>query len=75
MRIEPYLDKNLPDRFSRWLEQLIKKLRVIPNFSSGTGSPEGVVTGSIGDTYTRTDGSPYYYVKTTDGGNTGWRAT
>lgn len=74
MRIEPYMDKNLPDRFLKWLEQLLSKLRPVPNFTSGSGSPEGAVTGSIGDQYTRTDSSPYLYVKTTNGTNTGWQS-
>jgi len=43
---------------------------------SGTGSPEGVVTASIGSTYQRRDGgaSTTLYVKETGSGNTGWRA-
>ena len=40
----------------------------------GTGSPEGVVTATIGSTYTRTDGGAgtTFYVKESGTGNTGW---
>lgn len=42
----------------------------------GAGSPEGVVSGSIGSLYTRTDGSTSttLYVKTSGSGNVGWTA-
>lgn len=42
--------------------------------SSGTGSPEGVVTAVVGSTYTRTDGGAgtTFYVKESGTGNTGW---
>jgi plastocyanin len=42
----------------------------------GTGSPESVVTASIGSTYRRTDGgaSTTFYVKESGTGNTGWVA-
>lgn len=45
-----------------------------PRFFSGTGSPEGVVVGTIGDTFIRTDGSTgtVWYVKESGTGNTGW---
>lgn len=45
--------------------------------SVGTGSPEGVLTGNSGDEYTDTNGTigNIKYLKTTDGGNTGWIAT
>lgn len=42
-------------------------------FSTGTGSPEGVVSGSPGDTYWDTDGD-FYYVKVTGSETTtGWQ--
>lgn len=43
---------------------------------SGTGSPESVVTGNVGDLWTRTDGgaSTCLYVKESGTGNTGWVA-
>lgn len=42
----------------------------------GTGSPESVVTASVGSLYLRTDGSTTttLYVKTSGTGNTGWTA-
>jgi hypothetical protein len=45
-------------------------------FGSGTGSPEGVVTASVGALFTRTDGGAgtTLYVKETGTGNTGWAA-
>jgi len=45
-------------------------------WSSGAGSPEGAVSGSVGSLYTRTDGSTSttLYVKTSGSGNTGWTA-
>ena len=47
------------------------------NFKRGAGSPESVVTGSVGDIYTRTDGgaSTTLYVKESGSAtNTGWIA-
>ncbi|SHK92436.1 hypothetical protein SAMN05444266_101605 [Chitinophaga jiangningensis] len=45
-------------------------------WSSGAGSPEGVVPGNIGALYTRTDGGPgsTLYVKESGTGATGWVA-
>lgn len=42
----------------------------------GTGSPEGVVTGNVGDIFHRTDGGSgtVLYVKESGTGNTGWVA-
>lgn len=42
--------------------------------TTGTGSPEGVVTAPVGSRYTRIDGSTgtTFYVKETGTGNTGW---
>lgn len=42
----------------------------------GSGSPEGVITASVGSTYRRTDGgaNTSFYVKETGSGNTGWVA-
>jgi hypothetical protein len=45
--------------------------------SSGSGSPEGVVTGIVCDRYIRTNGSttvPIIYIKSSGTGNTGWVA-
>ena len=45
-------------------------------FATGTGSPEGVVSGYPGSTYSRTDGGSgtCFYVKESGSGNTGWVA-
>jgi hypothetical protein len=45
-------------------------------WSSGAGSPEGVVTAAVGSLYTRTDGGAgtTLYVKESGAGNTGWVA-
>jgi hypothetical protein len=47
-----------------------------PSFSSGTGSPEGVITAPIGSIFSRTDGSTNttIYRKESGIGNTGWIA-
>lgn len=46
------------------------------SWRSGSGSPEGVLTGAVGALYTRTDGgaSTTLYVKESGTGNTGWVA-
>ncbi len=45
-------------------------------WTSGAGTPEGVVTAAIGSMFTRTDGgaSTTLYVKESGVGNTGWVA-
>ena len=46
-----------------------------PTISTGTGTPEGVVTAPVGSRYTRTDGDTLgdvEYVKMSGTGNTGW---
>ena len=45
-------------------------------WSSGTGTPEAVVTAPVGSMFTRTDGGAgtTLYVKETGTGNTGWVA-
>lgn len=45
-------------------------------WTTGTGSPEGVVTASVGTLYSRSDGgaSTTLYVKESGAGNTGWVA-
>lgn len=47
-----------------------------PVMRAGTGSPEGAVTGNIGDVFHRTDGGAgtTLYVKESGTGNTGWAA-
>ena len=47
------------------------------SFTSGTGSPEGVVSAFVGSVYVNTSGgtSTTLYIKTSGGsGNTGWTA-
>jgi len=47
------------------------------NIFTGTGSPQGVVTAAIGDEYIDTaavSGVVLKWIKTTNGGNTGWLA-
>jgi hypothetical protein len=61
-----------------------EKLEVVGNIKvgnatirSGTGSPEGVVTGNVGDMYLRTDGgagSTLYIKESGNATNTGWAA-
>jgi len=43
---------------------------------SGVGSPEGVITATVGARYRRTDGGALtsFYVKESGTGNTGWVA-
>jgi len=47
-------------------------------WTSGSGSPEGVITANVGSFYSRTDapsqGTPTLYSKTAGTGNTGWKA-
>ena len=45
-------------------------------WTTGSGSPEGVVTAGIGSLYTNTDGGAFetLYVKAFGNGNTGWVA-
>ena len=74
--LEPYKDMQLPERFQRWIETLRIKLRPIPDFLEGDGSPEGVVTAARGTRYFNRTGAAgtFGYVKTTTTGNTGWIA-
>lgn len=45
--------------------------------STGSGTPQGVITANVGSIYLRTDGgaSTTLYVKESGSGNTGWVAT
>lgn len=47
-----------------------------PVILSGTGTPEGTVTASVGALFTREDGGAgtTLYIKESGSGNTGWRA-
>lgn len=50
------------------------QLKAGPTWTSGSGSPEGSVTASVGSMYTRSDGGTgtTLYVKESGSGNTGW---
>jgi hypothetical protein len=52
------------------------KLGNVPTITTGTASPEGVVTAPIGSLFLRQDGSTSttLYVKTAGAGDTGWTA-
>ena len=67
---------HVADFIYKWKNWLYTK--VLPlNLSTGTGSPEGVVTGNIGDLYLNLSGgaSTTLYVKTSSSGtSTGWTA-
>jgi hypothetical protein len=63
----------------RFLNTYTSQLRpgmaaVPPLWTSGTGSPEGVLAAVVGSLYTRTDGGALttLYVKESGTGNTGW---
>lgn len=75
--IEPYNSSDKQTQyFRKWAEQVRRVFRKVPSFPTGTGSPEGVLNGELSDMYIRTDGTSTttLYVKTTNGGNTGWQA-
>lgn len=62
-----------------WGDGFIQRLRPgagIAIWTSGTGTPEGVLTAPVGSLYTRSDGgaATTLYVKETGAGNTGWVA-
>jgi len=50
------------------------KLNAGPTISSGSGTPEAVVTAPVGSIYLRTNGGAgtSIYIKETGAGNTGW---
>ena len=63
----------------RWLRAYLNQINLGPSeviVTSGSGSPEGVVTAGVGSLYTNTGGSTSttLYVKTSGSGNTGWTA-
>lgn len=65
----------------RWRASYAEKVFAGPASSgqfwtSGAGTPEGVVTAPVGSLYTRSDGgaTTTLYVKTSGSGNTGWTA-
>lgn len=71
--------KDLGSPTQRWRRAHAKEFRPgdgSPVWTSGTGSPEGVLAATVGSLYTRTDGGAgtTLYVKETGTGNTGWTA-
>ena len=63
----------------RWLVNYTKEIRPgtgTAKWTSGVGSPEGVLTAVVGSMYTREDGgaSTTLYIKESGSGNTGWIA-
>jgi hypothetical protein len=63
---------------NRWSTLFANSLQIGsgPTISTGSGSPEGVVTAAVGSLYTNGGGSTSttLYVKTSGSGNTGWTA-
>ena len=60
--------------FLTWLDQVTIAVNSIPPLT-GSGSPEGVVTASIGRWYVDTDtANTGIYLKESGDGNTGWQA-
>ena len=60
--------------FLTWLDQVTTAVNNIPPLT-GSGSPEGVVTASVGRWYVDTDSSGTgIYLKEAGDGNTGWQA-
>lgn len=53
--------------FASWMQLVSEGAQTL----DGDGTPEGVVEGRLGWSYIDTTASDYY-VKTTDGGDTGW---
>lgn len=60
--------------FLTWLDQITDAVSAIPPLT-GSGSPEGVVTASVGRWYVDTDSAGTgIYLKESGDGNTGWQA-
>lgn len=71
--LEPYRDRILPERFHRWVEILRNRIKTIPCYFQGAGSPEGVIIANTGDRY-YDETNDTLYIKSTDGLSTGWLA-
>lgn len=67
---------SLANQWVTAIEELQAASAGLDSITSGTGSPEGVVTAPVGDIYRRTDGAAdsTLYVKESGSGNTGWQA-
>jgi hypothetical protein len=74
-RFASFVDSNgqPTQRGAEYMESLTRQVNVSA-MTTGSGSPEGVVIGIPGETYTDTTGAPgaTQYVKLTGTGNTGW---
>ena len=74
-RFASFVDSNgqPTQRGAEYLESLTRQVNTSA-ITAGTGSPEGVVIGTPGETYVDTAGAPgsTQYVKVTGTGNTGW---
>lgn len=72
------LDSATPNYASSYLadKYYLGSMDTGPFWTSGTGSPETVVTAPVGSLYSRTDGGAgtSLYVKESGTGNTGWVA-
>ncbi len=66
----------LPGDFVRWISQLLIRLKPVPEWYEGDGSPEGVLSAPKKARYFNNSGTAgtLLYVKTTASGNTGWVA-
>lgn len=66
-----YYDSNISPTFTGW-----NKVVTSETIIEGSGSPEGVITATVGKLYLRSDGgaSTTLYVKQSGTGNTGWIA-
>ena len=72
----PFQISNFNFQWKTWLNTIYEAIAPL-KISTGTGSPEGVVTGNIGDLYLNMSGgaATTLYVKTSNSGaNTGWTA-
>lgn len=70
-------NKSNLDTLETSIDTLEASIPDIPiSFTIGTGTPEGVVPGEVGDFFIRTDGGvgATLYVKEVGSGDTGWAA-
>ena len=69
-RIDPWLEGSiLSQRSYAWIQAISERIPI-----EGSGSPEGVITANKGRFYIDRDGAQgeRFYMKTTNGNNTGW---
>ena len=58
--------------FLEWFSDLFRGTPATCTVTWGTGSPENVITASVGSLFLRTDSASTLYVKQTGTSNTGW---